>query len=263
MGNMLHRGSPNVAPDWALVAKERKEAYEKLEEARRVADGRLESVRAELDAARAASHRKELEEALFKLDVANGTVRTRAQLEAFFCSIMDACKPIHKAVPPTPSGKQSLLLDGTFLPALVSYISVTAEENGAQAGKVLQRARGLYGILSAPLHALSEGGTPTEVFGEPQLDREAIIAYAAIARFAKRDPSLYSRGGRRYELRMRAPPSDPRASLEAVRAGPELPPVAVCTGVLRGAEGGDGGGDGSGGSGGGGGGGGLASPREP
>ena len=45
------------------------------------------------------------------------------------------------------------------------------------------------------MHASSEGGTPVEVFGESQLDRDAVIVFAAIARFAKRDPALYSRGG--------------------------------------------------------------------
>jgi hypothetical protein len=247
MGNVLRKASPNEqVADWALVAQERKEAYEKLDEARRVADGRLEKARAELDAARAASHRKELEEVLYKLDVANGVVRTRSQLEAFFSSIMEARRPTPAAVPPTPSGKQALLLNGTFLPALVSYITVTAEENGAKAENVLQRARSLYGILSTPVHASGAGGTPSEAFGEPQLDRDAIIAFAAIARFAKRDPSLYTRGGVRYELCMRAPPSDQRASVEDVRAGPELPPVAVSTGVLLEAEEGGGSGDGDG-----------------
>ena len=258
MGNAFYKTSPTVSEaSWALVAQERKEAYEKLEK-----------VRAELSAARAAAHCKELEGVLFRLDVANGQVRTRSQLEAFLSSILDARKPAPASMPTTPSAKQKLLLDGTFLPALVSYICVTAEENAAVPKAVLQQARGLYGILSKALHASSEGGIPTEIFCGPHLDRDAIIAFAAIARFAKRDPSLYSRGGARYELRMRIPPSAQNASVEDVRAEPELPPVTVSTGVLRGAEEGGSGKDSEGGEGSNGDGESgsfleLSSPREP
>ena len=269
MGNAFYKTSPTVSEaSWALVAQERKEAYEKLEASRKEAAGILEKVRAELSAARAAAHCKELEGVLFRLDVANGQVRTRSQLEVFLSSILDARKPAPASMPTTPSAKQKLLLDGTFLPALVSYICVTAEENAAVPKAVLQQARGLYGILSKALHASSEGGIPTEVFCGPHLDRDAIIAFAAIARFAKRDPSLYSRGGARYELRMRIPPSAQNASVEDVRAEPELPPVTVSTGVLRGAEEGGSGKDSEGGEGSNGNGDSgsfleLSSPREP
>jgi hypothetical protein len=241
----------------------RKAADERLDEARKAADERLEKARADTDAARAAIHCMELAGVLFRLDVARGLVRTRSLLEAFYCDIFDARRPAPDKMPATPSSKQQLLLDGTFLPALVSYITVTAEENGAKAATVLQRARSLYGTLSAPMHASSEGGTPLEVFNESQLDRDAVIAFAAIARFAKRDPARYSRGGTSYMLRMRARPSDQRASEEDVRSGPELSPVLVSSGVLRGSEEGGGGGGGEGEGEGEGEGGDLSSPRAP
>jgi hypothetical protein len=49
MGNAFYKTSPTVSEaSWALVAQERKEAYEKLEASRKEAAGILEKVRAEL-----------------------------------------------------------------------------------------------------------------------------------------------------------------------------------------------------------------------
>ena len=98
---------------------------------------------------------------------------------------------------------------------------------------MLQRARALYDTLSAEG---SPGGAPTDLVDEPaRLDRDSMVAFAAIARFAKRNPAQYCLGGGPFEvLRMRMPPSDPGASVAAVRAQPGLSPVRVTSAVLGG-----------------------------
>jgi hypothetical protein len=53
-------------------------------------------------------------------------------------------------------------------------------------------------------------------------DREALIAFAVLVRFAGRDPGLYTKDGARTRLVLRVPPSGLRATPEELAAAPLL-----------------------------------------
>ena len=192
----------------------------------------------------AAVWNERLEGKQHELDMARGTVRARPLYEACIHAIFaraQASLPPDKvaafASATSPSAKQGKLIEGAGCPALRAYLSMVAEDNDASPADVLSRARKMYGALSAPLHGEDKGATtatlPHELFG----DKADLLAFAAIARFAGRDPGLYLRGGARYPMVLRAPPQSCAATEGEVRAAP-LPanPTPVSVELLLEAE---------------------------
>jgi len=158
-----------------------------------------------------------------ELDMARGAVRARALLETCLRHIAGARKVLAAvSVPTSPSGAAATLLDGSTYPALVAYLRASAVANGADDSLVLARARKLYGSLCGPLHEVTAGGTPAELFAAPARDRETLIAFAVLVRFAGRDPGLYAKSGARTQLVLRVPPSGLHATAADLAAAPLL-----------------------------------------
>ena len=223
-----------------LVAQgARKDEEARLERERKDEEARLERERAAalLREQEAAVWKERLEVMQHELDMARGTVRARPLYEACIHAIFTralAAQPPDKAAAfataSSPSAKQGKLIEGTGCPALRAYLSMVAEDNSASPADVLSRARKMYGALSAPLHGEDKDAStvtlPHELFG----DKANLLAFAAVVRFAGRDPGLYLRGGVRYPLVLRAPPQSCAATEGEVRAAalPASPtPVSV------------------------------------
>ena len=121
---------------------------------------------------------------------------------------------------------------------LVAYLRVAAADNAVAEKEVLSQARRLYERLSERLHAEPAPGVtclPAAIF--PGSKKAAVVALAAIARFAGRDIELYSEelgvaiaaAPRQLKLRLRAlaASSDRCAITER-----ELRSAAFCDGSL-------------------------------
>jgi hypothetical protein len=265
MGNSS--SSPTDAQFLSVIAEgqrreaegQRREAEERTERALRAAElAHAHEVARAAQAAQWAQHEAALVEKMaglaHELDMARGAVRARALLEACLRHIAVARQKLSAAtVPTSPSGAATTLLDGSTYPALVAYLAASAAENGADTALVLARARKLYGALCGPLHEVTSGGTPAELFAAPERDREALIAFAALVRFAGRDPGLYTKDGARTRLVLRVPPSGLTTTAAALAAAPLLATeISVELLVERGAGEGEAEGESSGGGGGGG-----------
>ena len=276
MGNAS--SSPTGAQFLSVIAEgqrreaegQRREAEERTERALRAAElAHAHEVARAAQAAQWAQHEAALVEKMaglaHELDMARGAVRARALLEACLRHIGGARQKLSAAtVPTSPSGAASTLLDGSTYPALVAYLGASATENGADAALVLARARKLYGALCGPMHEVTAGGTPAELFAAPVRDREALIAFAVLVRFAGRDPGLYTKDGARTRLVLRVPPSGLHATPAELAAAPLLATeISVELLVERAGEGGAEGESSDGGGGGGSGSAGAQGPSTP
>jgi hypothetical protein len=243
---------------------QRREAEERTERATRAAElARAHEAARAAQIAQWAQHQAALVEKIaglsHELDIWRGAVRARALLEACLSHIGWARRKLSAATAasvPTPlSAAASTLLDGSTYPALVAYLGASALANGADATQVLARARKLCGALCGPITA---DGTPAELFAAPVRDRETLIAFAVLVRFAGRDPGLYTKDGARTRLVLRVPPSGLHATPAELAAAPLLATeISVELLVERGA--GEGGAEGESSDDGGGGGGGSGS----
>ena len=221
-----------IAEGWRREAEgRRREAEERAERAKIAAEMARahEAIRAAHEATRAAQAAKwALQETMLvekmavlvhELDMARGAVRARALLETCLRHIAGARQVLAAvSVPTSPSGAAATLLDGSTYPALVAYLRASAVANGADDSLMLARARKLCG----PMHEVSAGGTPAELFTAPARDRETLIAFAVLMRFAGRDPGLYVKYGARTQLVLRVPPSGLHATAADLAAAPLL-----------------------------------------
>jgi hypothetical protein len=167
-----------------------------------------------------------------ELDLTRGVVSARTLLEVCLRHIRTTCQRLSAtAIPASPTGAATKLLDGSSYPALVAYLGASAAENGADAARVLARARKLCGVHCGPIHEVSEGSMPAELFAESAREREVLIAFTALVRFAGRDPGLYAKGGPRTRLVLRVPPGGLRATPKELAAAPLLP-TEISLGLL-------------------------------
>ena len=231
---------------------QRREAEERAERSLRAAEtARAHEAAHTAQAAQWAQHEAALVEKMaalaHELDMARGAVRARALLEACLRHISQARQRLAAtAVPTSPSGAASALLDGSTYPALMAYMKASALANGADDAVVLARARKLHGSLSGPMREVTAGGTPAELLAAPARDREALIAFAVLVRFAGRDPGLYAKSGARTQLVLRVPPSGLHATAADLAEAPLLA-TEISVELLVEHEAGEGGGGGGGG----------------
>jgi hypothetical protein len=158
---------------------------------------------------------KDLSLAIYRTDLAEGTIGARAVLEGSLDSIWSKQRGVSRSST-TKQQLVGLLREGGPCPGLLFYLRLAAEDNGVKESELLRQAGKLYDVLSQPVHTERVGGTvhlPAGLFN----GRTTLLAFAALASFSGRDLSLYKLGGKEFSLKLRPLRGDCTATLEQVR----------------------------------------------
>jgi hypothetical protein len=171
----------------------------------------------------------------YDVDLAHGRVRARSLYEACLQTLSDRVlktDPQVAAPPPkgktgidlgTASGKQTMLLTTGACRAVPAYLVSLGAANGVDGQIVLKQSRTMYNKLSRPLHSTLDMERPIPVaLFEGEHGKECLLAYVGVVLLAGRSPSLYAKGGDRFEFSYRRPPSSLAASEAEVLAEPLL-----------------------------------------